>query len=138
MTENIETVPERIDLVDDADRDASIPAEEFVEALHAVREADHRLAEIQSDLASIRTGLREEDAIRLIYGRNSDCSLEEIRALFDTLDAIAGSDTRKLTIRLLADLGGCRIDDAEDFIEEVERLRERYGDLATQNGGRTD
>jgi hypothetical protein len=124
--------PETVELSDDVTA-TEMDAERFAHALKALERAEGRLLALQQEVEALNTGLREEDAVRLLYGRNSDFSLSDIRQLFDTLDTIEGADSRKLTVRLLADLGNTRLDDAEEFFEEVTRLRERYGDFAADD-----
>lgn len=113
---------------------ATIDADEFATQLHAISGAAEQLGDLQATIERIETGLTEEDAVRLIYGR-SGWSLSDIRKMFGTLDQIEGASDRKLVVRLLADLGNVTLDDAEEFYEEVERLRKRYGDLAEDDDG---
>lgn len=117
---------------ENGERKAKMNVLEFVHKLQSIERAANSLEALRGDVASINTGLREEDAIRLIYGRNGNWSLSDIRSMFDTLDTISGASDRKLIVRLLADLGNVKLDDSEEFYEEVERLRERYGDLVEE------
>jgi len=107
-------------------------ATEFLRMLRALDQGITVIEELQSEVASLNTGLDEEDAIRLIYGR-TQFSLSDVRTFFDTLDTIQGADERKLLKRLLADLGNERLEDADEFLDEVERLRKKYGDATVSD-----
>lgn len=111
----------------DSDDGEWTDAAEFLRMLKSMDEATAVIRELQGEVAHLNTGLDEEDAIRLIYGR-TQFSLLDIRNFFDTLDTIEGAGERKLLKRLLADLGNDRLEDADEFITEVERLRKKYGD----------
>lgn len=119
----------------DGDTETYMNAHEFVELLDSVERATTSIERIQREVENLNTGLEEEDCIRLIYGR-TQFSLSDVRGFFDTLDTIEGANERKLLKRLLADLGNERLENADEFLEEVERLRKRYGDLA--EGGADD
>jgi len=102
-------------------------ATQFLQMLRTFDEATEAIQELQAEVAALNTGLDEEDAIRLIYGRTG-FSLSDVRSFFGALDTIQGADERKLLKRLLADLGNDRLEGADEFLDEVERLRNKYGD----------
>jgi hypothetical protein len=101
--------------------------EEFVERLEAVEEVRDRLDSLKSEIDGLEIGLDEEDTERLLWARMSGWSLSEIRATFDALEEVKTRSTEDLTVRLLAQLGEVNQQEAEEFLQECDRLRRKYG-----------
>jgi len=82
------------------------------------------------DLERLRkTGLSDEDARDLIYGRNSGLTKTEIEALFGAIDDVRAGTTGSYDPieRLLADLSDLSLSETTDLMDELDRLQRRYG-----------
>lgn len=108
----------------------SIPGEQFIEALHTVREFQTALQTVQAELADMETGLDRDDSIRLIYGRNAGMSIGQVKAGFDILDTVINEDLSDIAPRLMADrTGNLTIAEAAEVWGDMVRLAEKYGSL---------
>lgn len=107
----------------------SVAGEEFVEALQAVRDVQDRLRDLKTSIEEMDTGLDRSDAIRLIYGRNSELTLEQVNAAFEVLDTIVESDLRDIGPRLLSMESGrdLNIDEAAEVWSDIVELAGKYG-----------
>jgi len=101
---------------------------EFVDCLDAIADASAAITTLAADLERLRqTGLDEADAKALMYGRNHDLGKRDIETLFEAVDRIAEGKTDRPLVRLLADVSGENLSDTEAFLDELERLHEKYG-----------
>ena len=110
----------------------AMPTDEFVGQLEAIAEAADRINTLAEDAAALRkSGLRDDDAKALIYGRNSSIRKSDINTVFDALDAVADGGTRgdDLLVTLVADVAGMGKRDTRDIMDELELLRERYAEV---------
>lgn len=106
----------------------TIEADEFVDRLESLGAAADAVDTIASDLAALReTGLTDDDARDLIYGRNASVTKSEVEALFDAVDALDEGRASRPEVRLLSDLSGLTLAETEELLEELERLHGRYG-----------
>lgn len=117
-------VPEEIAV----DALTTIDADEFVDRLESVAAAADAVETIAADLATLReTGLTDDDARDLIYGRNSGVTKSEIESLFDAVDDLESGRASRPDVRLIANLSDLTLSEAEELFEELERLHGRYG-----------
>lgn len=105
---------------------SAMPTDEFVGRLEDLAAASKRVESLAEDAEALRqTGLQEQDAKALIYGRNNDVRKSDIETVFDALDDVR--DGRgELFDRLVADVAGIGIRDTRDILNELELLRDRY------------
>lgn len=113
----------------------AMPTDEFVGQLEAIAEAADRIATLAADAEALReSGLRDEDARALIYGRNNSIRKSDIKSVFMALDDVSEGDTRHndLLVTLVSDVAGIGKRDTRDILDELELLRDRY---AGEDGG---
>lgn len=108
--------------------------ERFVERLETLERVEYRLKNLQDEIHGLDTGLDDEDVVRLLYGRPNDLTLNQIREAFDGLAEVERADTDEVLKYLVAGFGDSTLADAETFVEQVQGLREQYGDLADDGG----
>lgn len=123
-------IEDRNDRPDDVvlDELTTMPTREFVDCLEAIADASEAVNTLAADVETLRqTGLTDADAKALLYGRNHDLGKRDIETLFDATDRIAGGKADRPLVRLLSDLSGETLSDTETFIEELDRLRRKYG-----------
>lgn len=113
--------------------DAEMDAEAFIDTLEELADAASDLSRLADDLQALRqTGLREEDVVDLLYGRNSGLTKTTIETVIETIDDVR-DDTEKSTgreqllRRLVADLSNETQADTQEVFDELSRLHERYG-----------
>ena len=106
----------------------TMDAGEFVDCLEAIADASAAVNRLAADIESLReTGLDDADAKALLYGRNHDLGKRDIETLFDAADRLADGKADRPLVRLLSDLSGENLSDTEAFLDELERLHEKYG-----------
>jgi len=113
-------------MTDDED-DVEVTREMFERGIDALNTAEHALAEFEAELSDIDTGLTHSDTVALLYGRPNDLNKTNIRNGFETLEDLQSKSTRQLLKRLLADQSELTLKEADAFLDEVERLKQRYG-----------
>jgi len=107
----------------------TMDADEFVARLESLAEAAEAINGMAEDLERLRkTGLSDEDARDLIYGRNSKLAKRDIEAIFEAIDEIASGRADKPTDRLLAEVSGLNLSETGELMDELDRLNSRYGD----------
>lgn len=118
---------------DDAEGARALDGQELdVDALRDHLEALADAAEAVDDLVTegndlSRTGLQEGDLVALMVGRKpSKRSLRDVKSFIHTLEEIQSTSSRRLLIRLLADLSDLTQADAEVYLEELRELHKRY------------
>ncbi|RLM34086.1 MULTISPECIES: hypothetical protein [unclassified Haloarcula] len=109
----------------------TLDADEFVARLESLAEAAETVSELTADLERLRqTGLSDDDARDLIYGRNAGVAKRDIEALFDAVDQLKdGRTKRDPSQRLLAEVSGLSLSDTSELMDELDRLRHRYGGI---------
>jgi len=86
------------------DEMTTLDASEFVARLEMLSNAAQVVSTMANDVARLRsTGLSDEDARDLIYGRNSGLTKTEIKAMFDAVDDLAHGDADRPVERLLSE-----------------------------------
>ncbi|RLM32646.1 hypothetical protein [Haloarcula sp. Atlit-120R] len=108
----------------------TMDAEAFVAQLDALAEAAEAITTMAEDLERLRkTGLSDEDARDLIYGRNSDLTKTEIEALVGAIDDVRAGTTGSYDPieRLLADVSDLSLSETRELMGELDRLQRRYG-----------
>jgi len=106
----------------------TIDAAEFVDCLEAIAGASEAITTLAADLEVLReTGLDEQDAKHLIYGRNRDLGKRDIDTLFDAIDTVAAGRADRPLVRLLASVSKQNQTETAAFLDELERLYEKYG-----------
>lgn len=128
-------------LADDEERpeavvidDVEIDAQQFVDALDALSGAAEDLSTLADDVAALqRTGLREQDVVDLLYGRNASLRKGTIQTVVETIAevrSVASSPNKReeLLLRLVSDLSGETLSDSREVIDELATLQRRYGD----------
>jgi len=107
----------------------TLDADEFVARLESLAEAAETVSKLTADLERLRqTGLSDDDARDLIYGRNSGVAKRDIEALFDAVDQLKdGRTKRDPAERLLAEVSGLSLSETAELMDELGRLRRRYG-----------
>ena len=132
-----ETPLDRLFVEDAADRPDAIVVDEvttldtdtFVERLDSLAAAAEAVDTLASDLERVRqTGLTDEDARDLLYGRNAGLAKRDIEALFDAIDALADGRADRPVERLLAELSDLTLSETRDLLDELDRLHTKYGD----------
>lgn len=120
---------ERPDEVDVGD--VTLDTAEFHERLDAIANAADAVATLSDDVRALReTGLRDDDVVDLLYGRNAGLNKSTIETVIETLDDIERRSRDKpitLLHRLVADLGDLTLDETGTVFRELGDLRERYG-----------
>jgi hypothetical protein len=112
------------------ERVTTMDAYEFVERLGSLAAAAEAVETMARDLEQLRqTGLRDEDARDLIYGRNSRLAKRDITAMFDAIDEISAGRADRPTERLLSEVSGLNLSETSELMDELDTLRRRYGDL---------
>jgi hypothetical protein len=111
-----------------ADELTTLDADEFVARLESVAEASQAVTTIATDLERLReTGLSDDDARDLIYGRNAGLAKRDIEALFDAIDEIADGRADRPTERLLAAIADLTLSETSELLDELDRLHSQYG-----------
>ncbi|WP_367175071.1 hypothetical protein [Haloarcula rubripromontorii] len=139
MSDNQETPFDRLFAADIDDRPDEIVVDElttmdtqaFVAQLEALAEAAEAVTSMAEDLERLRqTGLDDDDARDLIYGRNSNLTKTEIEALFGALDDVRAGTTGSYDPieRLLADISDLSLSETRALMDELERLQRKYGE----------
>jgi len=138
MTDTDSNPLDRIFVEEDDDRPDTINVEElttmdateFVERLESLAAAAEAVETLATDLERLRaTGLKDEDARDLIYGRNSGLAKRDIEAMFDAVDQLADGRADRPTERLLSELSDLNLSETADLMDELDRLNRRYGDI---------
>ncbi|KOX92802.1 hypothetical protein AMS69_10080 [Haloarcula rubripromontorii] len=106
-----------------------LDADKFVARLESLAEAAETVSKLTADLERLRqTGLSDDDARDLIYRRNSGVAKRDIEALFDAVDQLKdGRTKRDPAERLLAEVSGLSLSETAELMDELDRLRRRYG-----------
>jgi len=74
----------------------TLDADEFVARLESLAEAAETVSKLTTDLERLRqTGLSDDDARDLIYGRNAGVAKRDIEALFDAVDQLKDGRTKR-------------------------------------------
>ncbi|CAI49275.1 uncharacterized protein NP_2368A [Natronomonas pharaonis DSM 2160] len=85
----------------------TMDAGEFVARLESLAEAAEAVSTMAGDVERLRqTGLSDEDARDLIYGRNNSLAKRDIEAMFETVDAVVSGRADRPAKRLLSELSG--------------------------------
>jgi len=126
FVENAEDRPDEI-VVDEL---TTMDADEFISRLESLAQAAEAVATMAEDLERLRrTGLSDEDARDLIYGRNGGLAKRDIEAMFEAVDEVVSGRADKPTDRLLAEVSGLTLSETGEIMEELDRLNRQYGDL---------
>lgn len=124
LTSDEEDRPDEVAVSDDG---PIIDVEEFYYRLGSLADAADALVRLQEDIAALRqTGLDEQDARDLMYGRNSQLTKSDIDAIFGAIDDVERGSS-DLLVRLLSDVSGLNLQETEEVVSELNRLREKYG-----------
>jgi hypothetical protein len=107
--------------------DVEVTREMFERGIDALDAAENTIAEFEAELSDVDTGLTHSDTIALLYGRPNDLNKTNIRNGFETLEDLRSKSTRQLLKRLLADQSPLLLKEADAFLDEIERLEQRYG-----------
>jgi len=113
--------------------ETEIETDRFLSRLSVIQGVALKLQKLRADLDSLRrTGLRDEDVVDLLYGRNSGLTKTQIRTVMETLDDLdrrldSASAREDLLVRLVADLGDETMSETEEIFEDLDRLNRRYG-----------
>ena len=83
------------------------------------------LAEDTRDL--LDTDLREEDVVNLLWARQHDRTKSGTREALDALQSIGEKETAEIMVRLTAAYGNMSMAEAEEFVDDLYDLRDRYG-----------
>jgi len=138
MTDTDSNPLDRIFVEEPEDRPAEVvvdelttmDATEFVERLESLAAATKAVETLTQDLERLReTGLSDEDARDLIYGRNSGVAKRDIEAMFDTVDQLGDGRADRPVERLLSELSDLNLSETRELMDELDRLNQRYGDL---------
>lgn len=107
----------------------TIEADEFVDRLESLADAADAVNTLARDLERLRrTGLSDDDARDLIFGRNNSLTKRDINAIFGAIDDLVDGRTSKdPTERLLSDVSGLTLSETADLMDELERLNRKYG-----------
>lgn len=107
----------------------TLDADEFVARLESLADAAETVSKLTADLERFRqTGLTDDDARDLIYGRNAGMAKRDIESLFDAVDQLKdGRTKRDPAQRLLAEVSGLPLSETSELMDELDRLRRRYG-----------
>jgi len=105
-----------------------ITDDEFLQAVETLGRVERSVAELTEAISEIDTGLTQTDTVALLYGRRNGLNKTTIEEAFETLDDITAKSERELTIRLLSHYSDLNLSEAEEFLSEVDRLRNRYAD----------
>jgi len=109
----------------------TMETQEFVTQLEALAEAAEAVTSMAEDLERLRqTGLDDDDARDLIYGRNSNLTKTEIEALFGALDDVRAGTTGSYDPieRLLAEISDLSLTETRGLMDELDRLQRKYGE----------
>lgn len=71
--------------------------------------------------------LTDEDLVILLWGRKHDRTKRSTRSALAALESIGQKDTRDIMVRLTAAYGNMSMSDAEEFVEDIYDLSDRYG-----------
>lgn len=112
---------------EDDEEEIEVTREMFERGIEALRGAENQLDEFQAELSDIDTGLTHSDTVALMYGRPNSLTKTNIRNGFETLEDLQSKSSRYLLKRLLADQGDLKLKEADAFLDEVQRLEQRYG-----------
>jgi len=105
-------------------------AGEFVDRLESLADASDAVREMAQDLEQLRkTGLSDDDARDLIYGRNSGLAKRDIEAMFDAIDKLGEHRADRPVQRLLSDISGLNLSETSELMTELDRLHQRYGGI---------
>jgi len=108
----------------------TMDAGEFVERLESLAAAAEAVETLTADLERLRaTGLSDDDARDLIYGRNSGLAKRDIEAMFDAVDQLVDGRADRPVERLLSELSDLNLSETAELMDELDRLNRRYGDL---------
>lgn len=138
MTDTDSNPLDRIFVEEPEDRPAEVvvdelttmDATEFVERLESLAAATKAVETLTQDLERLReTGLSDEDARDLIYGRNSGLAKRDIEAMFDAVDQLGDGRADRPVERLLSELSDLNLSETRELMDELDRLNQRYGDL---------
>ena len=96
--------------------------------LDLVETIEGELGYLADDVARLAdTGLEDDDVVDLLWARKHDRTKSETEGALDALRSIDSRDRREVMIRLVAAYGNMSQSDAEDFVDDLYRLRDRYG-----------
>ena len=99
-----------------------------MDRLESIADAAEVVTTLASDLERLReTGLSDNDARDLIYGRNNSVTKSEIESMFHAIDELASGRSDRPTERLLSEISGLNLTETEELLGELERLNSKYG-----------
>ncbi|WP_159900774.1 hypothetical protein [Salinirussus salinus] len=116
------------------DERPEVTDDEFLQAVETLGRVKEQVAELTAAFESIDTGLTQTDTVALLYGRRNGLNKTTAEEAFQTLSDIGSKSDRELVVRLLSQYSDLNLSESEEFLSEVETLRNRYGD----KGGGTD
>jgi hypothetical protein len=126
FVEDAEDRPDEI-VVDEV---TAMDAGEFVARLESLADASDVVREMAHDLERLRkTGLTDDDARDLIYGRNSGLAKRDIEAMFDAIDKLGEHRADRPVQRLLSEISGLNLSETSELMTELDRLHQRYGGI---------
>ena len=112
------------------DEVTTMEAGEFVDRLESLADASDAVREMAQDLEQLRkTGLSDDDARDLIYGRNSGLAKRDIEAMFDAIDKLGEHRADRPVQRLLSEISGLNLSETSELMTELDRLHQRYGGI---------
>lgn len=132
----VETPLDRIFVEDADDRPDEIvveelttmDAEEFIDRLESLADAADAINTMAEDLQRLRqTGLTDDDALHLIYGRNRSLAKQDISAMFKAIDELVAGRADRPTERILSDISDLNLSETAEVMDELDRLNRRYG-----------
>ncbi len=123
-----DTDPESTDSEQNGDDRPDVTDEEFLQAVEALERVEQQVDQLSDAVESIDTGLTETDTVALLYGRRNSLNKTTVEEAFQTLDDITAKRDRELIVRLLGQYSDLTLSEAEEFLSEVDTLRNRYGD----------
>lgn len=105
-----------------------ISDEDFLQAIEALSRVERTVESLTDEIDDLDTGLTRTDTVALIYGRRNGLNKGEIEDAFETLNDLTAKSDRELIKRLLSQYGDLNLSESDEFLSEVETLRNRYSD----------
>jgi hypothetical protein len=113
------------------DERPEVTDDEFLQAVESLDRVEAQVDELTAAFESVDTGLTHTDTVALLYGRRNGLNKTTVEGAFQTLEDINCKTDRELIIRLLGQYSDLNLSEAEEFLAEVETLRNRYVDGET-------